>query len=519
MRHRAHDQSVEQLRPMPSFERVLATSLGRVLTVLSGIAILGALTTSDNLQGGERWGLIWLSAGAICVCCYLLRHMLCSLYQWLCSSLIRVFILFGILSLIQIVVFVGIAGAMAYDAGEIFNGVFAEDKSWISFYLSVWQNNIPLYVFEHALASVFGLSGGIWSVRFFAVLCCLSYDIGFLFLAMGMNRLYGRKVAVATGLLSFVLLGLTNQMYQFYTTALSWPFTCLGIYLYIRLRFSDTGKGRLAECLALGATIVFGYIVRPSSIIYGIALVLIEILRARKSLSGDIRSRWKQIVAMILALICGMAMATGVYSAVRNINTSDLHMDESRNATMAQYLAYGITGDGAGTEEVRERIANTANAAERKQVSMEIWKDQLKKLGPAGYLNFLVKKHVQNTNDGSYRITIPHMEEKYSNNPVKHLLQDFWYSNGRYVHVTMFAMQAIYLLFLGSLAFGVIAHRDCFSTFLMLSLIGWYAFLLLFEGARTGYTIQAFPVMIPLAVLGLQRIFRSCGNRIHHAEG
>lgn len=504
MRHRSNDRPVEQLQPLPSFELRLARSLSYVLTVLLGIAILGALT-SDNLQSGEHWGLLWLLAITVCVCCYLLRQPLYAVYQWLCGSQIRIFALFGALTLIQIVVFVGIAGTMAYDAGEIFNGVFAEDKSRISFYLSVWQNNIPMYVFEHALASVFALSGGIWAVRFFTVLCCLSYDIGFLLLAMGMNRLYGRKVAVATGLLSFALLGLTNQMYQFYTTALSWPFTCLGIYLYIRLRLAKTGKRQVAACFALGTAIVFGYIVRPSSIIYCIALALIETLNVCRNIL-IIRENWKRIVAALIALICGVVMAAGAYSVARNANTGDLHLDESMNATMAQYLAYGITGDGAGTEEVRERIADTANVTERKQVSMEIWKDTLEELGPAGYLNFLTKKHVQDTNDGTYRLTMPHIEENYSGNPVKHLFQDFWYSNGRYVHITVFAMQVTYLMLLAGSVYGTLTNRDRFSIFLMLSLIGWYAFLLLFEGARTGYTIQAFPVMIPLAVLGFRAL-------------
>lgn len=505
MKHAMSDRSiVESSSATSPVELGVTKILNGLLAILLGIAIFGAVT-SGNLQRSGHWGLLWLTVTLVCACCWLLRRRLYALYGMVCDSRLCIIVLFGVLTLIQVVVFTSISGVMAYDAGEVFNGVFATDKSDTNFYLSVWQNNVPLYVFEHAVSAVFGLDGGIWSVRFFAVLCCLSYDLGFLLLALGMNKLYGRRVAVATGLLSFAVLGLTNQMYQFYTTALSWPFTCLGIYLYIMFRSVRTLKGQMGICLAFGVTVACGYIVRPSSIIYCIALALIEIVKACGGFTA-VRDNWRRILAGLLAVICGAGLVAGSYTLARDANTRDLHMDENKNATMAQYLAYGITGDGAGTEEVREQVADAPNVAERKQVALSIWKARLQELGPVGYVDFLVKKHVSETRDGSYSLLMPHTEERYSANPVKHLLQDMWYSNGRYVRVTMFCMQVIYLLFLTGAWFGVFVNRERFGTFLVLSLIGWHAFLLLFEGARTGYTVQAFPVMIPLAVLGLRHM-------------
>lgn len=485
----------------------LSSLLRGAMAILLVFSCVGAVS-SQNLRLGGHWGLLWLVLAATVVVCWKTRRKLYAAYCALCGSRPAVITVFCLLVLIQLLVFVPISGVMSSDAGAVFSGAFSNDAGAITDYLSMYQNNMPLYVFERSVGAVFGLGGGPWTVRFFVVVCCLAYDSGFLMLMLAMGRLFGRRTAVATGLVSFAVLGMTNQMYQFYTTALSWPFTCLGLYLYVVLRVRPVAASmwKLSVLwLLFGVTVAFGYIIRPSSIIYCIALVIIEALCLLVRRRADVkRLGWKRILLGGIAVVCGVGLSAGSYAVAAR--AQGLHLDENRYSTMSQFLAYGITGEGGGDLDTRRKVAEAGTVAERKAVSIEIWKTRLRDLGVGGYADFLVRKHVLETQDGSFGLLSPHIDERYSDNVAIRFMQNVWYSNGRYVRTTAFCMQVVYLIvLLGALA-GVVLSRERFTVFLMLSLLGWHMFLLLFEGARTGYTIQAFPVMIPLAVLGFRSV-------------
>lgn len=397
--------------------------------------------------------------------------------------------------------FAPISGLILSDAGYVYTGTFAADKTEIISYLSTWQNNVPLYVYENIIKDIFHLTSiSQLTNALYTVINIINYDLGFLFLTFMMKRRYGPAAGMSTLFVCFLVLGLNNQMYQFYTTALSWPATCLGLYLYIRLKEHTSRKIYCLTAFLFGISLCWGYLVRPSSIIYVIAIVIFEIINIRRN-----KEILMKKAAVCVFVLCGFLAFQTIFQFAGSFYT--LPLDESKHAVMAQYLAYGASGDGAGSSEVRAAIADTPDQETRKETAISIWISELKSMGPVGYCRFLIKKHALETRDGTYGLTNPHIEEQYSSNPLIHLLQDIWYSNGRFVAITSVFMQAVYLLLL----LGVIVSiriNDPLSFVLKLSLIGWHMFLLIFEGARTGYTIQAFPVMIPLAVLGYLSLYK-----------
>lgn len=453
---------------------------------------------STNLRLSAKWGLLWLMAvcTALIICTY--GKALVKGYRKWADNTLAVAIFFTVLICLQLAMFVSISGTMRFDAGEVFQGVFAVDKQHISEYLSTWWNNIPIYIYEDSIRSIFGLSGpDIHATRLFVILNCMNYDLGFLFIGLALNKIYDRYIAIAACIIGFLCLGLTNQMYQFYTTGLAWPLTCLGLLLYVYLREQPWRNRKVALSLVFGVLVYMTYLVRPSSVIYIFAIVLVEAARAIKRN----REYWLKLSCCVLAALVGIIMSGIGYQAVFAFGTRELTLDHDDNATMMQYAAYGITGFGAGTEDVRNSIAEAANPQERQRVSFEIWQKRLRELGFTGYANFLVQKHIKETEDGSFGLKSAHIEEKPAGNPIADLLQNIWYSNGKYSNTSTFAMQTIYILVLiGGLA--SVRKRDSFALMLKISLLGWYCFLLLFEGGRTGYTIQAFPVLIALSSIG-----------------
>lgn len=426
---------------------------------------------------------------------YFFHHSLFVLYKKIVYNSKIIIFLFIVLFFIQISIFSTISNNILSDAGSIFNGVFSSDKTAVINYLSQWQNNFPLYVYESIIKNLFHLSSITKQTTFlYTTINIINYDLGFLFLYLMIRKVYNAEVAFSTLLACFLVLGLNNQMYQFYTTALSWPATCLGLYMYIRIKKSTSWKAYSLYSFIFGLSLSWGYLARPSSIIYAIAIIIFEILQLKEKKHYVYKK-----ITIITFFLCGFLLFNIIFQNISKTYT--LPLDETKNAVMTQYLAYGITGEGAGTPEVRSAIENAASTDERSALSLSIWKSELTKMGPLGYLRFLLEKHMTETKDGTYGLINPHIEEVDSQNPIIKFLQDIWYSNGKFVDITATFMQIIYLLLLLGTLFSI-RTKDRLSFIFKLSLFGWHLFLLIFEGARTGYTIQAFPVMIPLAVLG-----------------
>lgn len=466
--------------------------------LLMGLAFFNALA-SGNFKVITKYGLIWgvLGLGVLAAVRY--RQKLKTACDRCMENTRWMVCILAVLGVFQILVFPLISGTILSDAGVVYQGVFSEDKAVITDYLSSCQNNVPIYVYENLIRSILGLKEvNRFTTMIYTVINIINYDIGFVFLSLLMKKLYGKKAGFLTMIVCLLTLGLNNQMYQFYTTALSWPATCLGLYLYVCIKGSDSLKKRLIFGGIWGLAVAWGYLARPSSIIYLIAVVIFEVLHICRR-----KEYFLKMGSVCVALLVGFLLFSGIYHLAGK--PYELELDENKHAVMTQFMAYGITGNGSGTKEVREAINAAETTKERNQVAVQIWKGELKRLGVLGYPDFLVKKHLAETGDGTYGLLNPHIEEVYSSNRVLNFFQNIWYSQGKYVDFTAFAMQLVYVLFLLCTLMSVKVKTQ-FSFILKLSLLGWHAFLLLFEGARTGYTIQAFPVMIPLAVLGLMAV-------------
>ena len=410
-----------------------------------------------------------------------------------------VIIVFLLLFLVQVVMFSSISNNILFDAGSIYNGFFSTDKTDVTNYLSQWQNNFPLYVYENLIKNLFNLKTITkQSHILYTIVNIINYDLGFIFIYLMVKKKYDSKIDIYSLFTCFLVLGLNNQMYQFYTTALSWPATCFGLYLYVQIKDNSSWKACSFFSFIFGLTLAWGYFARPSSIIYFIAIIIFEILHLK-----DNKLSFPRHVGIAVFLLCGFLSFCITFQFVSK--PYELPLNENKNAVMTQYLAYGITGTGAGTPEVRTAIENASSKEVRNEVALSIWKSELKKMGPSGYSRFLLKKHMEETKDGTYGLKNPHIEEHYSSNPLILFLQNIWYSNGKYVNITAILMQFIYLLLLFGVLLSIRSNNNL-SFILKLSLLGWHMFLLIFEGARTGYTIQAFPVMIPLAILGFMSL-------------
>ncbi|MGA3430648.1 hypothetical protein ACA584_02190 [Lactiplantibacillus plantarum] len=135
-------------------------------------------------------------------------------------------------------------------------------------------------------------------------------------------------------------------------------------------------------------------------------------------------------------------------------------------------------------------------------------KRQLKKLGPWGYLEFLVKKQRNNTADGTFgwlkEGNFFRENQKPSNQGFSNWLKNFIYLYGRHIADFRFVAQLWWLVLLVIIALGF-GPRWQLIQLLRLAMIGGFIFLLLFEGGRSRYLIQYLPCLLLLGAFSFER--------------
>ncbi|MCG0731128.1 integral membrane protein [Lactiplantibacillus plantarum] len=146
--------------------------------------------------------------------------------------------------------------------------------------------------------------------------------------------------------------------------------------------------------------------------------------------------------------------------------------------------------------------------AQKTAYSIKMLKRQLKKLGPWGYLEFLVKKQRNNTADGTFgwlkKGNFFRENQKPSNQGFSNWLKNFIYLYGRHIADFRFVAQLWWLVLLVIIALGF-GPRWQLIQLLRLAMIGGFIFLLLFEGGRSRYLIQYLPCLLLLGAFSFER--------------
>ena len=406
---------------------------------------------------------------------YLLRHKLVLLAAW---SLI---LIIG-----QIIFISKTTTTIGFDVGGVVGEVLYGNAK--PHYFSYNPNNLPLLFLEYFWGNHFGAS---WFS--FNIMTLLSTDLGFVITILT-ARYINKNNMYTTWLLSLLLLSCFPYIIVPYTDTLVLPLVSLSFLGYVITKKNNDIYVKLLGSLLMGIFGMMAYLLKPSSIIFVIAIVLIEIIYL------IFKNKKAKLIYIGLILLVSFGSAIGV----KQIYNTYLHdqqyikINPSMKKPPELFLAMGMVGTGGYSPQLTDEINSLETQHEKKTASVNHIKDTLKSYGPFGYLQFLLKKNTNNTSNGAFGWL---QEGNFILAPANNRLQQLVYPNSSHLLDYFFVSQVVWIILIVILILGYKSPKNLESIIMILklSIIGSLMYLLLFEGGRSRYLIQFLPQIMLLA--------------------
>ena len=284
-----------------------------------------------------------------------------------------------------------------------------------------------------------------------------------------------------------------------YSDPLSFAFT---IFVYLGLK-SLNERYSLLKAIIVGILVTVNYFIKPSTVIILIAYIIASVVFTISSKELIINLLKKLTIIFIT-----MFMLIGGFNLYKSHN-SIIKIDNSKALNLVHFADMGIQGTGGYYLPDVNHDIKIKNPQERLRSDKEIWLKRFNKMGPFKYQAFLVKKQVANTEDSSFHWG---KEGEFINSfsrsqyflPRKLFLDNDGIAR-KYQETFAIAIQLCWIILLANLVF-VLQKSDYNSQFLKYALVGFFAFLLIFESGRSRYLIQFLPLIILLSGIGYENV-------------
>lgn len=473
------------------------------LVVLTLISVLGAtalispnfISLSANnvhliLIVALLGGLLWLFRRKV-------RPIFAQLVSFLSKNLQWIFIVMGVIVVVCQVYFVySLSGMNMWDpSGLIARAMGTPNMAFpAKAYLSTYPNNFLLFLFEKGVWVIFGQP----KVATLSLILSLNnvfiVDFSIILLSVSLKALFNRRVVACYLFLSLIFMGFSPWISVPYSDVWGFCLSSISIALLIKLFFSSVKWKRIAYSVLTGATIFGSYYMKPSLIILymGAGIVLVVSLVARKKVTS--------LLSLGIIAITFVALAVG-FSTYKN-NNSIIDIDNRQTFSLFHFAAMGIEGNGGYYGPDVEIDRSIKNPEQRKERDIKVVKQRMMAFKAFGnYFKFLVKKQAANTADGTF--TWGYSGNMVYYHPTNNFLQIMFTPKRILPKNTMYTL-VIQILWSGVLLFILCTapNQRLFVQILKYSVVGFFCFLLIFEGGRSRYLIQAFPVLILLSSVG-----------------
>lgn len=422
---------------------------------------------------------------------YFKSHYLNSLLKKVGQGLIKhQFVVLSVLSMLviawQLLFIFKTKTAIGFDVGGVvsqaLNGTSTND------YFSYNPNNLPLLFEEYFWKNHFG---GSWFS--FDILSLVSTDFAFLITVLT-TRYLSKKNMYITWILSLILLSCFPYIIVPYTDTLVLPLVSLALLGYFMIKKSNHIFVKLLGSLLLGVFGASAYLLKPSAIIFVIAIIVTEVVYS------IFKSKKFKPLYTVLILLLAFGSGIGIkktYDSYQN-KQEYIKVDHSMRKPPLMFLAMGMSGNGGFDMGLTLQTMAAPTQHEKKEIASERIKKTLKDYGPVGYVQFLLAKNTFNTADGSFGWL---QEGNFITAPATNNLQQLVYPDGKHLKDFFFVTQVLWILLILIL---IIRYRlpkssESIAFLLKLSIIGSLMYLLLFEGGRSRYVIQFLPQFIMLA--------------------
>lgn len=408
----------------------------------------------------------------------------------------------------QALLVIGLSGNTGWDP-SIITTVAAHRSidSWFPGYFSNYPNNFFILLLERIINNTLRLVGINSYPLFIVVLAIISYfliDLSVFILALSLKRLFGLRVAVISGIFAWVLVVISPTVVIPYSDIPGFFISSLFLLIY-------SYKGAKNRIVILGLLTGIAFLIKPSLIIFDIALVMCE--------SFSIRKVTKAIKATLIFVAAFLVIY--VPFNLYETHNSIIRIDSSKAIPANHFVAMGMTGSGGFNDKDVLENKKIKDPQKRKKYNDQLIKQRLNEFGVAGYTKFLVLKQINNTSDAGFGwgmdagtgYLIPFSKKiKIQNIARKIYLQkgtscvDINWNGYKVIN------QIIWSIVLVSMIYSILIFKDRYLL-LKLTILGGLMFLLLFEGGRSRYLIQFLPYIFTFASLGINKWLSNANNQ------
>ncbi|MGL9728837.1 hypothetical protein [Enterococcus sp. DIV0756] len=415
-------------------------------------------------------------------------------------------LLFLAIVIAQIFILLNVTTAIGWDVGAVISGV--STPKIMNDYLSLYPNNqlyfFLMYLYNSIISFFIPSLDGQWII--FQLLNIAFIDIAAILLYKATKGLFNKSVAYLCFYLYMFLFMLSPWIMVPYTDQISLLLVTTVLYLYANLK-DVSGISYFVAIIVIGLVIGISFLIKPSSIVYFIAWIIIELLKCIK----NNRFTLKNIVILILILgsICLPVVSFKGFMSHQTV----VKIDSNKAMPWTHFVMMGISGSGGYNSGDVERDKKIIDPILRKKSNIEVIKQRLADHKIAGYVKFLVQKHFNNTDRGDFgwgRDGTPQVPEKQSKNKVQSFLRDTYYQQGAKTNNVRFIMQIIWLLIIVGMIYSFKLNQD-FDFYVLLciklTIVGAFLYLLIFEGGRSRYLIQYLPFFLIIASSGWINFF------------
>lgn len=378
---------------------------------------------------------------------------------------------------------------IGFDVGYVVSEVITHNNISNDYfrhnYFSFYPNNLLLLYTEYFWSHFFGVS---WlSFSFLSLLCVDIFTITTLISIYLINKTKLFK----TWSIFLIWLSVFPYIIVPYTDTLVLPLISTYILGYILIK---NQKLQILGAILFGTFAMLAYLMKPTSIIPLIAIILVELLFF--IFKYEFRGfKIKNIIHIVIVLISALSIQLAFQTGTNN--QKFVNINKNLKIPVIHFISMGMHGEGGFDPVDAVPMYFAHNSDEMNNIAKRNIKTRISDYTPYTYVSFLVNKNYNNTADGSFGWL---QEGNFIVQQPSNFIQNIVYPNGKYLNFFYVIVQILWILSLLLLLItnSYIKNSHRYLLIFKVALIGGLIYLLLFEGGRSRYIIQFLPVIIPL---------------------
>lgn len=308
--------------------------------------------------------------------------------RWLTSS-----ITLGLAVVIQIIFVSLINSGIGFDVSGVHQGLTMPKNVNIIGYFSVNPNNLGLLMMQHIFTDLFHTTT--W--KFLQFVTMFLVDLSAFFNLCSIAILDKSKLPLGMYIHTLWLISFPVIIVP-YTDTWVIPFVSIYIFCYCVIAHSKANSWlKVISAIFWGISLSAAYFIKPSAIIPAIAIVIIELLNV---LVQRKRNWWWSILISLLLIGSTGASYYTMNHAIKN--QTYVRVYYFRAKPMIHFINMGLSGDGGYNAKDSFKMVTLIHKKDRINYSVNSIHKRLHKMGVGGYLAFLIRKHNNNSSDGTF---------------------------------------------------------------------------------------------------------------------